>query len=266
MPQSRPILSFPEMHPGSRRREVPGLSYLDPGLAPEGPERFVPESLPLSRAEAKGWLSQAVGFAGLFKKPGELVSAYASGGNDFYSDTAHAIVSELRAMDKPAAEESPNKGLTQAQAVLLLAWQREQALLEIGGLDNGVEASWDGIGKALGLEDDDADELAELAPHVRPDLDTSLYPAPDEWRPVLEAMLRLIPADAALYVDDPGVLAQWLEQGLAPAPAGVAQKAGLPEGEFLALSAPDAVLLGSAAEAGASERLVLIPAEALDAA
>lgn len=268
MPQPKPILSFPEMLPASRGRAVPGVSYLDPGLAPEGDEYYFPENLPLSRAEAAGWLSQAVGFAELFKKPGELLSAYASGGNDFYAGTAQAIVSELRAMDKPredAAEAESRKGLVRAQAVLLLARQREQALAEISGLDDGVEASWDGMAEALGLEADDAVELAEVAAHVRPELDTSLYPAADEWLPVLESMLRLTPADAALFVDDPALLSWWLEQGLEFAPAEDA--AGLPEGQWMTLTATGAALTGRGDGEGAlaAPRLVLTTKGALDA-
>jgi len=256
------------MHPSSRPQAVSGVSYLDPGLAPESEERYVPGTLPLTRAEAAGWLSQAVGFAHLFRKPGELLSAYTSGGNDFYSGTAHAIVSELRAMDKPKKDDQDSKELIRAQAVLLLSWQREQVLVEIGGLENGVEASWDEMGLTLGLEPDDAAELAEAAAQFHPELDSSLFLAPEEWQPVLEAMLRLIPAEAALFVDDSGVLAHWRELGLTFSPADAEDCSGLPAGDWQALRANGHELLGvrEGTPALAAQRLVLAPAGAMDAA
>ncbi|BBD07469.1 hypothetical protein [Desulfovibrio ferrophilus] len=268
MPQPRLVISFPQMHPRSRPEPVSGVTYLDPGLAPEDAGQLMPEALPLTRAEAAGWLAQAVGYADLFRKPGELLAAYTAGGNDFYSETAHAIVSELRAMDKPREDDAQSKELIRAQALLLLSWQREQSLMEIGSLDNGVEASWDGMGEALGLEPDDAAELAEVAAHIRPDLHTSLFSVADEWLPVLDAMLRLIPAQAALYVDDAGVLAHWRELGLKFVPAEAEDCEDLPEGEWQMLRATGYDLLGAKGDAAEflAERLVFAPAGVLDAA
>ncbi|WP_461209994.1 hypothetical protein [Desulfocurvus sp. DL9XJH121] len=222
MSQERLMIWFPDMHAWPGRGEVPGVLRLDPGIAPDGAGGYRPEGLPLDSATARGWLERARGYAGLFTRPGELLSAYMAGGDDFYSGTAQAIVSELRAMESGGRRDDPDHAeAVRAQCVLLLAYTREQALMEVGGLDSGVEGAWEDMGRSLGLDEEDARELARsAAPGFLPDLDTSPYAAPGDWDPVLEAFLRLLPADAALCLDDEGVAQALRERGVAFAPAG----------------------------------------------
>lgn len=269
----KPVLvAFAQMHAASRRDDTPGVLRLDPGIAPEADDLYVPAELPLDRAAAAGWLAQAQGYAGLFKKPGELLAAYMAGGDDYYSSSAQAIVSELLAMEKGASHESEdaNKGLVRSQSALLLAYVREQAMLEVNGLDSGIESAWDDMGKALGLDEDDVKEMSEATEaQFLPDLDTALYAAPDDWLPVLEAFLRLTPPEVALYVDEPDIVDFWRDAGVEFAMADAALlDAALPErgeGEWLAARVAGYALMNRRAGDDAVltvERLVVVPASA----
>ena len=268
------MVAFAQMLAATRRDATPGVKRLDPGIAPEADDLYVPMALPLERAVAAGWLRQAQGYAEMFRKPGELLAAYMAGGDDFYSNSAQAIVSELRAMESGAAkaDEGGAGGLVRAQCALLLAYTREQALAEVGGLDAGVESAWDAMGAALGLDEDDAAELVTAAEaQFLPDLDNALYAAPDDWLPVLEAFLRLTPPEVGLYVDEADIAGYWSEAGVAFAPADEAfLDAALPdrgEGRWYAARATGYELLGrrdDADEALDARRLVVAPAAALE--
>ena len=268
------MVAFAQMLAASRRDATPGVKRLDPGIAPEADDLYVPAALPLERAVAAGWLRQAQGYADMFRKPGELLAAYMAGGDDFYSNSAQAIVSELNAMESGTAkaDEDGPKGLVRAQCALLLAYVREQALAEVGGLDAGVESAWDAMGAALGLDEDDAAELSKAAEtQFLPDLDNALYAAPGDWLPVLEAFLRLTPPEVGLYVDEADIAGYWSEAGVAFAPADAALlDAALPErgeGSWLVARATGFELLGrrdDGDEALGAQRLVIAPAEALE--
>jgi hypothetical protein len=254
------LIHFPELLPASRGAAVPGVLHLDPGLpaGPEAGERFTPPGLPLDAATAARWLAQATGYAGLFA-PGALRAADAAAkapGADPYGDPVSAIVGELEALEgrgtpgpAPAGEASGDSRL-RAQAVLLLAWERERGLAEVRELGAAHGGAVERLGATLGLEPEDMDELAAAGGLALDPAPEEPYAEPGQWQPVLAAMLRLLPAGAVLYADAAPVIGFWREAGVALEPvAGARLEAllpGAPDGTWFLARCPGRVLMGAA--------------------
>ncbi len=275
------LLSFPELLPSSRRGAVPGLRFLDPGLAKEADADlfYRPAALPLDADSARLWLAQATGYAGMFD-PGALKAAEAAARMDEqarrHGDPTRIIIDELLAMERGAApqaapapggpaEQGADKSLLRAQSVLLLAWERERGLAEAGEVGQDYEGVLARFGQSLGLEPDDMDDLATSGLSL-PGGDTP-YAVAEDWLPLLGAVLRLVPEAAVLCVDAPSVAAFWAEAGLPLAPAGVDELGelapGLEPGPWQVLRCTGHALLGQSrpekdAPWLAAERTVLV--------
>lgn len=252
MSDARLVVAFPAMHENSRLIPVSGVQRLNPGVAaPEGEwESYTPEKLPMDVNTAMGWLGQALGYAGMFQKKGEL-AAIAATADDKYAGSMQAIMSELLAMSG-APKDIPDEKAMAAQRLLLLAYEREKAMLEVGDLDSDVSRTMDKLGESLGLDADDSAEIAAIAAtEVDPALEVKTYDAPAEWQTVFNAFCALLPEDVVLFVDNPEILAHWIdaEVPFAPAPEAVLD-ACVPErpaGKWLMVEAPVATLIGKSA-------------------
>lgn len=260
MAETTVLIHFPELLPASRGTAVPGVRHLDPGLssglAPEA--RFTPPDLPLDARAAARWLAQATGYAGLFA-PGALRAADAAAkapGADPYGDPVSAIVGELAALEglggaAPAGDPATGADASRlrAQAVLLLAWERERGLAEVRALGAAHGGAVERLGATLGLEPEDMEELAAAGGLALDAAPEAPYAEPGQWQPVLAAMLRLLPPGAVLYVDAAPVLDFWREAGVPLEPvAGAALDALLPgagAGRRLLARCPGRVLMGA---------------------
>ncbi|WP_156939600.1 hypothetical protein [Desulfocurvus vexinensis] len=252
------LIHFPELLPSSRCEAVPGVRHLDPGfpagLAPE--VGYLPPGLPLDARAAARWLAQATGYAGLFA-PGALRAAEAAAkapGADPYGDPTRVIVGELAALEGlgPApqgAAPGADTSRLRAQAVLLLACERERALAEVRTLGAAHGGAVERLGATLGLEPEDMDELAAAGGLALDDGEEPAYAEPAQWQPVLGAMLRLLPPQAVLYADAAPVVEAWREAGVPLAPVAGAELArllpGAPAGGWLLARCPGYVLMGA---------------------
>lgn len=275
-------INFPELLPGSAVAQMPGVRYLDPGVSAglDEERRYAPEALPMAPAEAAGWLAQATGYAAAFN-PGDLRDTGAASGarpqGRWAADPTSAIVTQLLAMEAGgAAPGGPvsgvDEGAFRAQSVLLLAWERERGLSEMDGLDAEYGGVLERFGRSLGLDDDDREELVHAAGELKVDAAAELYAAPDDWKPLLAACLRLLPEDVALFTSNTSVAEFWSEvAGTVEALEGDALAAalpGAPAGRYMAARCPGYRLLGrtrapeDAPWLAAERRVVLrLPAE-----
>lgn len=216
MSETRLVVAFPAMHEAARMLSVPGVKCLDPGGLPDMGDcpRFVPENLPMESAVAAGWLAQAIGYAGMFQRKGEM-AAVAATADDKYAGSMQAIMTELLSMGKAPEEPGVSEEDLAAQRLLLLAFDREKAMLEMDALDTDVSSNMERLGESLGLDAEDSAEVAALAAaEVSPDLDIRLYDSPTEWQAVLKAFCRFLPEDVVLFVDYPEILAYWIDLGI----------------------------------------------------
>ncbi|MFK4765655.1 hypothetical protein ACI3L3_12880 [Desulfobaculum sp. SPO524] len=246
MELTRDILFFPEMHAPEGAQYPATIKFFDPGLADPADGRYLmPEGLPLSRQDAMNWLGQTTGYAELFQKPGDL-RAHSATHEDFFTGSTMDIASELMAMEAPRAEkaeadDAAASSAAKAQGVLLLAWLREQRYRELSSLDAGLDKVWEMFDETVGLDPDDRDEIDHLDADVFAPLgEVAPYAENGVWKPVLEAMLRLLPEQTVLFVREQAVVDEWVDAGLTfadPTPelAEAAQDAPLAEGERLAL-------------------------------
>lgn len=268
MPDAPLLLSFPELLPQSRRQAVPGLRFVDPGLSlGDDPESlYTPRGLPLDRDTARLWLAQATGYAGMFE-PGDLRTAEAAAkagtSEDRWGDPTRQIIDDLLAMGRGAApsgasgrsgadadaQGGADNQLLRAQSVLLLAWERERGLADAGASGQDYEGVLGRFAESLGLEPDEVDDVPG-APGLGLARDEALYGAPGDWRPLLGAMLRLLPPDAVLCTDNPSVAETWADEDVPLAPATAEELAalapGLEPGPWLAGRCPGWRLLGRA--------------------
>lgn len=268
----RDIICFPEMHVQDGTSLPSSVKLFDPGLGNPADERlFMPDGLPLTREHACGWLNQTAGLAELYRNPGDLRAQAAAAKEDFYSGTTMDITSELLAMENMpsrAPKEKEDESALKAQGVLLLAWLREQHYRELSKLDNGLDKAWEAFDSKLGLDPDDRDELEHLDANDFTHLGgISIYGEGDSWKHALEAMLRLLPKGAVLFVRERFLMDIWKDAGLQPVAAGdeyADLAASLGEGvALLCLTAPGYELSGrSVAPEGrewlAEERTVIL--------
>jgi hypothetical protein len=213
---------FPCLHAGLLPPPLAGAAvYFDPGLAPADPEPgegpyFRPASLPLAQAELAAVLAQYEALEREVRTPRELDAFFASRFEDVFPETRSGIEDALRDRMRPGESRSERAAAVKAQVGLCLAWRLEAKVLELSGLGGGLEKSLKDFAANLGLTDEDVDELppglldgAGLA-----DKDTLAGEFRGPWRPLLDAMLRFLPPQAALVVTDPRVAGAFAEAGL----------------------------------------------------
>lgn len=216
-----PAVFFPAMRPLLAAADLrESVRFFDPGLEGETQAgSYRPEGLPLSPAEARGMLGQYESLGDGVKTPGDLATLRSMLQNDFFSETSHAIASDLADRMTPGRPEAARRRLVKAQTVLCLAVKLEERLVELGGLSDGLTKIWDNLGKTLGVEDDD-----EVRESVLPG--SAFTPAlafEDDfripWVAVLEAMLAFLPQGTPLCLTDAAIVASWAERGLVLAKA-----------------------------------------------
>ncbi len=215
------LLYFPSMHPDLLDHDpVPCALFLDPGFETQcdGARYFRPPDLPLDPQTARALVRDSLRFGEQFMSPGDMTAVSLAAEADRRKEESTAsirgeLLRRIRGEQEADASEAARR---LAQYVLLLAWSHEERVLEMIGRGKGLEEGGARFGQALGVGDEDGQDLHELridqavsgvaAPiKVRPDYD---------WPQLLEAVSWFLPADAVLLAG--GDVAAGLAEGGAP--------------------------------------------------
>ncbi|WP_075352845.1 hypothetical protein [Desulfovibrio sp. DV] len=238
------LLYFPCLTPAVAATAVPGVLFLDPGLADASePGRLRPAGLPLADAELAGFLREFERLRRETKNPKDLAMLAGASKGHFFADTTFAVREELE--DQLHPERVAVRQAKAAQLALCLAAMIEQSVAELaeaGGLDDRFRL---GLAESLGIEhglDDDDDALALTAALSAAGGIPSAAAFADEFRPPWQQLLSpfwaLAPKDAGLFIEDPALAATLLDAGLGLEPASGQQlAAAFPDGP------PDMALL-----------------------
>ncbi|TVR00788.1 MAG: hypothetical protein EA399_03650 [Desulfovibrionales bacterium] len=163
------------------------------------PGRWYPATAPLSKGMATAFLRESSAFAREHGASRATLNTNALSGNDFYTGSALSIQSELTGgaphRDNPAVRY---------QQLLLLAWQMEEQDMELRHLQNLVDAGWQKLDSALGVEDSEGVKgLSEGRSQVVFENREAVMP----WNLVLEAMLFFAPRGTLLLTSHSGIIA-----------------------------------------------------------
>ncbi|MBA4356269.1 MAG: hypothetical protein C0405_00930 [Desulfovibrio sp.] len=251
------MLYFPHLHPAlladAQRQALPqGVRFLDPGLAEPGSQDHVPPACaPFDRRLARAILADTLRFGESVAAPRDIaVQGLLQQAEALSPESARLVLATVESsiagtQAKPGALPEPLlEARRQAQTLLLLAWNLEERILDLRGIDAGLRASWKRLGESVaqaeatdeaalaaqsGLEDDesagqaDGDALAlgkVLAGLTPPDAYVEALP----WRRILEAFVALAPG-AELVTADASIVSALREaclpesQGAFAAPA-----------------------------------------------
>jgi len=236
------LLSFPYMHPELfRAKSVEGLRFFDPGLSVESvDDAFKPDDLPMDSQTATALIRDCISFGEQFKDPGEMAYFGAQTTDDFYEGSSMSIQSQLaqRFDDGQGSKQEREKkeAASKAQFILLLAWTFEERMMELQGIEKGVQDTWKSIDTTLGMEDEDRIEgrvvdLASAESHTGGASDDHSIPLP--WQRIAEALPAFIPDATVLVCADAEIIAQWNDMEIPFSPAD--KELGLPEGALVAV-------------------------------
>uniref|UniRef100_I2Q161 Uncharacterized protein n=1 Tax=Desulfovibrio sp. U5L TaxID=596152 RepID=I2Q161_9BACT len=245
------LLYFPSLHPALSLGLVPGVRFLDPGLADSGAGPWLrPEGLPLVGDELAGMLRGFDQLRREVKNPKDLALLAGASGGHFFADTSFAVREAFADQEHP--ERVAARRAKSAQLALCLAYMVEESLLGLAGTGELDARFATAMAESLGLGDDDSDEAlatalagvgdmlpaAALADEFRP-----------PWRQVLSPFWAVAPEGAGLLVVDPDMAATLLDAGLPFAEPAAPELAGWfpdgrPETRFLAACATGWRVLG----------------------
>ena len=227
---------FPHLHPallsdGQRQALPEGVRFLDPGLAqPGSPEHVLPASAPFDRRTAKAILADTLRFGESVAAPRDLaVQGLLQQAEALSQESERLVLADVAGA--VAGASAPAEAVAdplvqarqQAQTLLLLAWNLEERILDLRGIDDGLRASWARLGESVSPAgegdpeagtDDEADTHAlalgtMLAGLTPPDAYGEALP----WRRLLEAFAVLAPGEG-LVTADAGIAASLREAGL----------------------------------------------------
>lgn len=197
------VVHFPWMHPVLAGSDLPQwVQWFDPGVPLSGVHpRWRPPTLPCTDEQVRRMVREFLQFAELFPKPADIQTYQAVGISDFYTDTTMDIVSQLTG-GSADSRSAPGDYLRQAQVTLALAFFREEVFLGMQAQKIHFEQARDGFARALGLD------LEDTLPFPA-EPDEALFPRAHtelSWKNQLPYYLAFLPAGAALFISDPGVV------------------------------------------------------------
>ncbi len=210
---------FPSLRPELAPADVRGAAlFLNPGIGSPLEEEtvrfFRPVDPPMDPAAVRMALAQFESLGEGVKTPRDLETLRSMLRSDFYSETSSVIMAELTDRMIPGRPEASRKRLIKAQTLLCLAWVLEERVMELRGLSDGLEKTWNAFGETLGLDEDDAVRESALpgegfTPRVAFENDFRI-----PWTAVLEAMLAFLPPDRPLFLTDATIAETWMDRGL----------------------------------------------------
>ncbi|MBN2140912.1 MAG: hypothetical protein JW718_07890 [Desulfovibrionaceae bacterium] len=218
-------LFFPCMHVELWPLEpVTGARFLDPGLAaPDQDMFFRPPGMPIDASGVRRVVDECLRFGEQFARPGELAWFSVGEPGGFNRAESRSVQDELLArVAGGALSGALEERRVRAHMALLLAWAFEERLVDVIGLERGMQDSWRRFGDALGLEPDPSDSEALELNRTLADLNATVS-APETlpWRIALESWSMFLPPGVTLLTVDPEIREAWIGAGLefSPAPA-----------------------------------------------
>ncbi len=202
------FMYFPWLHPALVPSGLPvPCAVLDPGIAVQGYDvpRWRPQ-WPYTDDQIRRIIAEFLRQASEAARPADLAARIAAGAEDFYTDTALDIRSQLTG---GAPVQDPEQGrLRQIQVLLALEFTREEAVVDLIAEQTRLAQARHQWKASLGV---DADDLMSLEV---PEVDV-VRPAQElDWRQVLWAMDAVVPGQIPFVVADAAVAAQWREAGV----------------------------------------------------
>lgn len=232
------LLHFPQMHPDllppALREGLPeSVRFLDPGLGKaDSPLHLRPEAAPFDPRTARALLADTLRYGesvanprdilaqGLVQQLEQAESHLAEGSRSVLAEVEQCVSTPTAPGQQPAGAQ--DNARRQAQMVLLLAWNLEERLLELRGIEAGLRTAWDRLGQSvtangeLADEETDYEALAlgrELSGQSLPDSSSMAMP----WRRLLESF-AVLATDCDLCTSDAEIGAALAEAGIPEAP------------------------------------------------
>ncbi len=210
---------FPCMHAALLPpRLVGAASFFDPGLAAGQEEgaSWRPGDLPLDQAAVMAAVRRYEALEREVRDPRELDAFFASRFEDIFPETSQGIRDAMRDRMTPGRPREEKARAVKAQLGLCLAWRLEEKLVELSGLERGLDSSVKALVESLGLAEENAGDLPPglLDAAAVPDPRTLALEYKSPWRPLFAAMLRFLPPETGLLIADPAVVEAWAEAGL----------------------------------------------------
>lgn len=199
------LVHFPWMHPKLGHGPLPdGVVFFDPGVDMRTDRaRWRPEDLPCTPREVRSLLRNFMEFGERFPRPSDMQAYHAAGLENFYTDTAMDIRSQLTGA--PAAEAAPSDLRRQGQILLAMALFREEQFVAMREQEGRFEAARDGFTEVLGIDDEES--FADLGVP-----DDAVFPRAGvelPWKPLFPALLCFLAPETRLFVSDPDVLREF---------------------------------------------------------
>ncbi len=201
---------FPLLHPLLAGEIEEDVLFLNPGIVEKNASQgfYTPERLPLSYKESKRYLGQLLQYGEMFKTPGEISQTFLLHLLYREEETLSSIKSQIkRKKDKEEKEKNyPFIG----QLTLLLQWLMEENVLEIQNLNKEITKQMKRLNEILGegvavkvpdslvFSDNPRSEVMEMLP----------------WKRLLPWFFLFVEETCALFVNDNGIIEEWIENGL----------------------------------------------------
>ncbi len=211
------LIHFPWLHPKLAHGPLPGnVAFLDPGVRMDTESaRWQPPDLPCTHGEVRTTLHNYMQFAERFPRASDMHAYHAIGFENFYTDTALDITSQLLGAGKAAVPDAMDVK-RQAQLLLAMALFREEQFVEMYEQELKFESARDGFADVLGLDDEES--FAEMGV-----ADAALFPRASvdlPWKGLLPHFLVFLPADAPLFVSNEDVVRELIAMDLTFTPCG----------------------------------------------
>lgn len=232
------LLHFPQMHPDllppAWRAALPeSARFLDPGLGTtDSPLHLRPLAAPFDPRTARALLADTLRYGesvanprdilaqGLVQQLDQAEARLAEGSRAVLAEVQQCVAAPAGPARQPAGAQ--DNARRQAQMVLLLAWNLEERLLELSGIEAGLRTAWDRLGQSVTAGEESADEETdqeaqalgrELSGMSLPEASSLSMP----WRRLLESF-AVFAADSALCTCDAEIGAALAEAGVPEAP------------------------------------------------
>lgn len=214
-----PHIYFPTLHRELVHFSLPEtVLFLDPGLPQTLAEQglYRPEGYPLPREDAARMLGELLGMGEALDMSSatgkEAARTRFAGGGSLPGKEAAALARFAASGDRHEAPSSVAGPRLAAHAVLLLAWDLEERLVEIDRLRREVAEAAKPLAESLGdsTDEDNANEAARAFAA----LDSLPETVESDWRLTLAAAAPFLPGNAVLVTAHAGIRSAMLESGM----------------------------------------------------
>lgn len=226
---------FPQMHPDllplSWRDALPeSVRFLDPGLGKaESLAHVRPEGAPFDARMAKALLADTLRFGeNMGNSRDILAQSLVQQVSALAPESSRSVLRDVEQSILGAAPgglenlDALGNARRQAQMLLLLAWNLEDRLLELRGIEAGLKTSWERLGLSVTAgADAEGDELDHEAQALGRELSGQAMPEsssiPLPWRKLVECF-AVLTNGVPLVTADAEIGSAFAEDGIPEAP------------------------------------------------